>query len=78
MNQYLPLFNYGILGILAFALFRGHLVSRDLYNEMKQDRDQARGELASLRAKIEDTIIPGYTRMTDLATRLLEQDRRTE
>lgn len=74
-NQYLPFLNYGTVGLLCFGFFTGKVVGYKVYERALQDRDRDHGELIALRQKLEDQIIPGFTRMTDLTAKILERDR---
>jgi|ERR1044071_6386408 len=67
--------NYGTVGILAVLLLRGQLVGKNVYEQALKDRDRDHGELVALRQKLEDVIIPGFVRMTDLTQRLLDRER---
>ena len=67
--------NYGILGIIAFGFFAGRIVSSKHYDEMRHDRDKAREELALVRQKLDDQILPALTRSTDVLVRMAEKDR---
>lgn len=75
LGPYAQFANYGILGLLALGFFRGAIVSNKHYEEMRQDRDQARGELVSLRTKMDDQIIPLLTRVFDVIARASDQRR---
>jgi hypothetical protein len=75
INAYLPLFNYGTVGLLAFGFFTGRIVSRPVYDQAIKDRDRDHGELIALRQKLEDQIIPGFTRMTDLTSKILDREK---
>lgn len=67
--------NYGILGLIAFGFFAGKIVSSKHYEEMRTDRDKAREELALVRQKLDDQILPALTRSTDVLVRMAEKDR---
>ena len=67
--------NYGILGLIAFGFFAGRIVSSKHYDEMRHDRDKAREELALVRQKLDDQILPALTRSTDVLVRMAEKDR---
>lgn len=67
--------NYGILGLIAFGFFAGKIVSSKHYDEMRHDRDKAREELALVRQKLDDQILPALTRSTDVLVRMAEKDR---
>jgi hypothetical protein len=67
--------NYGILGLIAFGFFAGKIVSSKHYEEMRQDRDKAREELALVRQKLDEQILPALTRSTDVLVRLAEKDK---
>lgn len=67
--------NYGILGIIALGFFAGKIVSSKHYDEMRTDRDKAREELALVRQKLDDQILPALTRSTDVLVRMAEKDR---
>jgi hypothetical protein len=75
VSSYLPLLNYGTLGILCFGFFTGRVVGYKVYERALQDRDRDHGELIALRQKLEDQIIPGFTRMTDLTAKILDRER---
>lgn len=67
--------NYGILGLIAFGFFAGRIVSAKHYDEMRSDRDQARDELAAVRQRLDEQILPALTRSTDVLVRMAEKDR---
>lgn len=67
--------NYGILGLIALGFFAGKIVSAKHYEEMRGDRDKAREELALVRQKLDDQILPALTRSTDVLVRMAEKDR---
>lgn len=75
VNAFLPFLNYGTVGILCFGFFTGKVVSYKAYERALADRDRDHGELVALRVKLEDQIIPGFTRMTDLTAKILERER---
>jgi hypothetical protein len=70
LGPYAQFANYGILGLIALGFFQGRLVSAKHYAEMRADRDQARGELISLRTKMDDQMIPLLTRVVDVMGRV--------
>lgn len=72
-DPYVTLANYGILGLIALGFFTGKIVSSKHYEQALKDRDRDHGELVALRAKLEDHIIPGFVRMTDLSDKLLDR-----
>lgn len=72
---YMQFANYGILGLIAFGFFMGKIVSSRHYDEMRTDRDKAREELALVRQKLDDQILPALTRSTDVLVRMAEKDR---
>lgn len=67
--------NYGTVGVLAVLLLTGRMVGKSVYDQALKDRDRDHGELVALRQKLEDVIIPGFVRMTDLTQRLLDRER---
>ena len=67
--------NYGILGLIAFGFFAGRIVSSKHYDEMRDDRDRAREELAAVRQRLDEQILPALTRSTDVLVRMAEKDR---
>jgi hypothetical protein len=67
--------NYGILGLIALGFFTGKVVAAKHYEEMRGDRDQAREELALVRQKLDEQILPALTRSTDVLVRMAEKDR---
>jgi hypothetical protein len=67
--------NYGILGLIAFGFFAGRIVSSKHYDEMRTDRDRAREELAAVRQRLDEQILPALTRSTDVLVRMAEKDR---
>ncbi len=73
-NDYLPFLNYGTVGLLCFGFFTGKVVGYKVYERALQDRDRDHGELIALRQKLEDQIIPGFTRMTDLTAKILDRE----
>lgn len=75
VNFVVTLANYGTVGVLAMLLLTGRLVSKSMYDQALKDRDRDHGELAALRQKLEDVIIPGFVRMTDLTQRLIDRER---
>lgn len=75
LGPYAQLANYGVLGLLALGFFRGYIVSDKHYAEMRDDRDQARGELVSLRVKMDEQVIPALIRVTDLMGRVADSKR---
>jgi hypothetical protein len=75
LGPYAQLANYGILGLIALGFFTGKIVSSKHYDEMRVDRDKAREELALVRQKLDDQILPALTRSTDILVRLAEKDR---
>jgi hypothetical protein len=73
-NDFLPFLNYGTVGLLCFGFFTGKVVGYKVYERALQDRDRDHGELVALRMKLEDQIIPGFTRMTDLTAKILDRE----
>jgi hypothetical protein len=67
--------NYGILGLIALGFFAGRIVSSKHYDEMRNDRDRARDELAQVRQRLDEQILPALTRSTDVLVRMAEKDR---
>lgn len=72
-DPYVIIANYGLLGAITLAFFTGRVVSAKQYNEMKEDRDKARGELAALRQKLDEQTLPALVRTTDLLAKLAEK-----
>lgn len=75
LGIYAQFANYGILGLISLGFFAGRIVSSKHYDEMREDRDKAREELALVRQKLDDQILPALTRSTDVLVRLAEKDR---
>lgn len=74
-SSYLAFLNYGTVGLLCFGFFTGKVVGYKVYERALHDRDRDHGELIALRQKLEDQIIPGFTRMTDLTAKILDRDK---
>lgn len=74
LQPYATFAQFGIVGVALWAFFTGKVVSAKHYDEMKADRDKARDELASIRQKLDEQIIPALTRSTDLMGRLAERE----
>lgn len=75
LGPYAQMANYGILGLIAIGFFTGRIVAAKHYEEMRTDRDKAREELALVRQKLDDQILPALTRSTDVLVRMAEKDR---
>ena len=76
IGPYAQFANYGILGLIALGFFMGKIVSAKHYEEMRDDRDKAREELALVRQKLDEQILPALTRSTDVLVRMAEKDHR--
>lgn len=75
LGAYAQFANYGILGLISLGFFAGRIVSAKHYDEMRDDRDKAREELALVRQRLDEQILPALTRSTDVLVRLAEKDR---
>lgn len=73
LDPYIVLANYGVLGCLALGLLTGRVIPAKQYEQCIADRDREHAELANLRQRTEEQIIPAMIRNTDLLTRLLKE-----
>lgn len=73
LTPYTSIANYGILGLIAYALFTGRVVPAKLYEQALGDRTREHEELIALRTKTEDQFIPSIIRNTELLSRVAER-----
>jgi hypothetical protein len=66
LGPYAQIANYGILGLIALALFQGRVVPAKQYDQAIADRDREHGELVALRQRTEEQIIPAMVRSTEI------------
>lgn len=74
----LELVNYGTLGLLVLGLISGKIATGRERDREAARADKAESELAAIRLKVEDQVIPLLTRATDLMARETAERERLE
>lgn len=73
LAPYTQIANYGLLGLITYALFTGRIVPARLYDQALADRAREHEELIALRVKTEEQFIPAVIRNTELLSRVAER-----
>ena len=63
---------FGVLGIVAIGFVLGKIVPGYILDRIQKELDSKNAEMAQLRSKMENEVIPALTRVTDLMTRIAE------
>jgi hypothetical protein len=50
--------SFGVLGVVCWMFFTSRLYSKSVYDEMRRDRDQARGEVTTMTTKMLADVVP--------------------
>lgn len=67
--------SFGVLGIGSWMFATGRLYSKSAFDEIRRDRDQARGEVQAMTTKMLEDVVPAL-RDSTVAVNLLSARRR--
>lgn len=73
--EFLDFLNLGVLAVLVVAFIKGWVIPGFIYNKTEQEKDEKEEELAELRKKLEDEMLPQWWKTTDLLARFAKKEK---